>query len=76
MKNLSGVDVAFIAPGEIRFDRNQEKLSIFKHLVPNMVDVTGKALDISHSLAFYLPKDINLEELATLFGKSFEKHST
>jgi hypothetical protein len=73
VKNLNA-DVVFIAPSDV--NPENEDFSIFKHLVPNMVDVTGKALEISYCLAFQLPKTIDVEELPALFNESFNKHET
>ena len=66
--------MVFIAPSENT--RLNEQFSLFNDLDPNMIDVTGKALEISYSLAFKLPKNIDFEELPILFNKSFEKHET
>ena len=72
MKHLTG-DAVFLDVSSVQPLHN-ERFSLFKHVKPNLIEATRKALDISSSVAFRLPKETDFEELSVLFHKTFEKY--
>lgn len=70
------VDLVFVAPPWGGPDYiNRPDYSLHEGVTPNITLILEKAFEISDNIVMLLPRNIQLEELADLFGEYFEKHN-